>query len=67
LNPANLKDFFAKYENGDLVEVMSRFHLLDYSQVDQLYSYFNYLIDKQLNMEDVGGNYEDTAFSLIVM
>lgn len=58
MNPANLQDFFDKYEEGNYAAILKRFGLEEYAQVDSLMNYFKYLVKAQIDFTDLGGTYE---------
>lgn len=57
MNPINLKNFFDNYEKGNKAAIIKRFDLIDYSVVDSMYQYLNYIIDGWLNYKELNGTY----------
>ena len=57
MNPANLQNFFEKYDEGNYNAILKRFGFSDYSQIDSLMGYFKYIVKDQVEYKDIGGTY----------
>lgn len=63
MNPKNLKDFYDKYEQGNYQAIVKRFELPDFTVVESMYKYLNYIIEGWLGYKELDGSYEQNALA----
>lgn len=63
MNPKNVKDFFDKYDEGIPSAIIKRFFLNDYTVVESMYKYLNYIIENWLGLKEISGTYEHNAMA----
>jgi hypothetical protein len=66
MNPKNVKDFFDKFEEGNIGAIIKRFNLEDGNIVASMRGYLNYIIEGWLNFKEISGTYEYNALSQLI-
>ena len=66
MNPANLQIFFENYRDRSYIPIIKRFSLT-VDQIDALMGYFDMIMKEQILLSDIGGSYEQSVFSKLII
>lgn len=67
LNPVSLKFLFDNYDDNNYKAIISRFNMINETEIDAIIGYFNQIVKDQIQYSAIGGTYEQSAFAKLIV